>query len=380
MKQQKILFLTLYTFSLTGGIEKVCINLMNVFKKLKQQNVIQNAFTLSMYDDASEMDNFKAFKGNQIPFAINAIKKGLEADIVILSHINLLIFAKLINLLYPAKRIILLAHGIEIWKPLASWKKKLLGKIDIWAVSNFTANQIQHIQQIDATNIKVLNNSLSEGFKFQKKIRPSELVKQYELQENQQIILTICRIAATEQYKGYDMVLMALKEIIKQRPNVKYFIVGKADFLEQKRIDQLIENYQLENHVICTGYVSDEEVNMFYKLADIFAMPSKGEGFGLVFIEAAANGCQVLAGNIDGSVDALLNGELGILVDPLEPAAITEALITLLNQPFTELQIAEQQEKAKTHFKFENHCNNVKQLLTAKNLPMASKPTLISTS
>lgn len=379
MKQQKILFLTLYTFSLTGGIEKVCINLMNVFKILKLKKTIQSAHTLSMHDEYLSINHYKAFKGNLLHFGIKSIKTGLQSDIIILSHINLLIFVKIIHFLQPAKRIILLAHGIEIWKPLASWKKKFLSKIEIWAVSNYTANQIQHSHQISANNIHILNNSLNEEFKFQTKKKPIELVSKYQLQENEPIILTICRLSATEQYKGYDVVLLALKQIIKQQPNLKYFIVGKADDLEQKRIDQLIAKYQLENQVICTGYVSDEEVKMFYQLADIFAMPSKGEGFGLVFIEAAANGCQVLAGNTDGSVDALLNGEIGTLVNPENETAVAETLITLLNQPFTEEEMTKQQEKVKAHFNFENYCLNVEKLLLATNSSVKTNKTLIHT-
>ena len=61
-------------------------------------------------------------------------------------------------------------------------------------------------------------------------------------------------------------------------------------------------------------------------------MPSKGEGFGIVFLEALSCGKPVLAGNKDGSVDALLNGKLGTLVDPDDPAEIAEALIRILSR------------------------------------------------
>jgi phosphatidyl-myo-inositol dimannoside synthase len=72
----------------------------------------------------------------------------------------------------------------------------------------------------------------------------------------------------------------------------------------------------LTENVILGGYVPDHELRSHYNLCDVFAMPSKGEGFGIVFLEAMACGKPVVAGNKDGSVDAVLNGQIGALVDP----------------------------------------------------------------
>ncbi len=83
-------------------------------------------------------------------------------------------------------------------------------------------------------------------------------------------------------------------------------------------------------HVIFAGFVPDEELPDHYRLADVFAMPSTGEGFGIVFLEALACGTPVLAGNRDGSTDALDAGRLGTLVDPLSDEEITDGLSALL--------------------------------------------------
>ena len=79
-----------------------------------------------------------------------------------------------------------------------------------------------------------------------------------------------------------------------------------------------------------TGFVPDSQLADYYNLCDVFAMPSKGEGFGIVFIEALACGKPVLAGNKDGSVDALANGELGALVNPDDLNEIANTLIQIL--------------------------------------------------
>ena len=79
---------------------------------------------------------------------------------------------------------------------------------------------------------------------------------------------------------------------------------------------KLVEEKNLTNNFILTGYIEDKELTDHYLLADVFVMPSTQEGFGIVFLEALVCGLPVIAGNKDGSVDALLNGKLGKLIDP----------------------------------------------------------------
>jgi glycosyltransferase involved in cell wall biosynthesis len=80
------------------------------------------------------------------------------------------------------------------------------------------------------------------------------------------------------------------------------------------------------------GFVPDDELPDYYRLADVFAMPSVAEGFGIVFLEAMACGTPVLAGNLDGSVDAVADGELGLLINPESVPEIAQGLCTLLEK------------------------------------------------
>ena len=119
--RNKILFLTLHTFSLTGGIEKVNRAIVKALADLKKDYQL-----LSMYDGAVDeryttAKTFKGFKGNRIAFALSTFSRSINANVVIVSHINLLIFAWLIKKLKPRTRIILMAHGIEVWADLAKW-------------------------------------------------------------------------------------------------------------------------------------------------------------------------------------------------------------------------------------------------------------------
>jgi glycosyltransferase involved in cell wall biosynthesis len=124
--------------------------------------------------------------------------------------------------------------------------------------------------------------------------------------------------------------LRALPAVRRAIPQVHYILGGKGP--DKPRIEALIQDLRLEDAATLAGYIPDHELCGFYNLCDVFAMPSKAEGFGIVFLEALACGKPVIAGNKDGSVDALMNGKLGVLVDPDNVSEIAEMLICILTK------------------------------------------------
>jgi glycosyltransferase involved in cell wall biosynthesis len=140
----------------------------------------------------------------------------------------------------------------------------------------------------------------------------------------------VCRLAETECYKGYDQIIKAMPEIMRSVPNARYLLVGKGP--DRPRIEKLIADAGVQDAVILAGFVPDEELADHYNLCDIFAMPSRAEGFGIVYLEALACGKPVLAGNKDGSRDALGDGELGLLVDPDNTVKIAAEIIRVLRR------------------------------------------------
>jgi glycosyltransferase involved in cell wall biosynthesis len=101
---------------------------------------------------------------------------------------------------------------------------------------------------------------------------------------------------------------------------------------DRARVEKLATDIGVRNAVIFAGFVSNDELCEHYNLCDLFAMPSKGEGFGIVYLEALACGKPVLAGDKDGSRDALNDGELGILVDPDDIEQIAAETICVLKR------------------------------------------------
>ncbi len=134
--------------------------------------------------------------------------------------------------------------------------------------------------------------------------KPRFLLKRYGLRPDQPVILTIGRLASAERYKGYDQVLRAFAVVRERFPTARYVLGGRGP--DRARVITLIRELGLTEYVTLAGYIPDHELSAHYNLCDVFAMPSKGEGFGIVFLEALACGKPVVAGNKDGSVDAVL--------------------------------------------------------------------------
>lgn len=334
-----VLFLTLKVFSVTGGIEKVSRIVGKALVELGESNNF-NVSIISVYDRNIDVDEryfcadaFEGFNGNKAGFASACIRRGRNAAIVLLSHINLLSIGFAIKKFSPNTKLVLLAHGIEVWQQLSFFKRLMLLGCDlILPVSQYTKKKMVEMYGLNEENLVVLNNCLDPN--LPQYPNPSEILavrSKYGFTTKNKVLLTVCRLYKTEQYKGYDEVIIALQAIRKEEPQIKYLIVGKWDDIERERLFQLSKQYEVADIVVFAGFVPDQDLAAHFTLADIFIMPSKKEGFGVVFIEALHYGTPVIAGSVDGSVDALAGGQLGILVNPDKSAELLSAIRNMLN-------------------------------------------------
>lgn len=334
-----ILFLTLKVFAATGGIEKVC----RVAGKALYEMSITRSVTCqvySMYDKQKDADEnkyfpaeiFRGFGTAKVKFIFDALAKGKKSDTVVLSHINLLLVGWMIKKLSPSTRIILFAHGIEVWGTLGSRKKMMLQCCDmIIPVSQFTSQKLQELHGIAPEKCRVLNNCLDPFLPLSKERNGNwPLRQQYGFSYDNTILFTLTRLSSKERYKGYDRVLHAMVRLSAFYPGIRYFLAGSYDMQEKVHLDELIKKLELQDKVTIAGFIAEEDLLAHFSMADIYVMPSIKEGFGIVFIEAMYYGLPVIAGNKDGSVDALCNGELGLLVDPLDTVAIETAIEKIL--------------------------------------------------
>ncbi|RYD82616.1 MAG: glycosyltransferase family 1 protein [Sphingobacteriales bacterium] len=334
------LFLTLNVFSATGGIEKVCKILG---KALYERSVEkeQRLMVWSMHDKEADVEGnlyfpgeiYKCFHASKARFVSAAVQQGLQSKLVILSHTNLLLVGWLIKKLSPKTKIVLLAHGIEIWNKFPKTKRRMLAAMDqVWAVSRYTKTKILEQQGLTENRVSVLNNCLDPFLTASKNvIDPAFLKSRYGLAATDKILFTLTRLSSKEKYKGYDDVITALEQI--NDPSIKYIIGGKADDKEITVVNEQVDKAGLKGKVILAGFIAENEVAAHYKMSDCYIMPSSGEGFGVSFIEAMFYGVPVIGGNADGSRDALQNGELGTAVRPGNIPQIKDAIKKIMDAP-----------------------------------------------
>ncbi|MBY0476798.1 MAG: glycosyltransferase family 4 protein [Chitinophagaceae bacterium] len=365
MPERKILFLVLTAFSSMGGIEKFN---RAFIKALLKFPLIKPTFA-GMYDHTSDEryvpnNLFQSYQGKQIRFVLRNIISSLQQDELILGHINLAMIGVVFKLFRPSKKLTVICHGIEVFEPVTGLKKKLLQQADtILAVSNFTKDQLVNIQHINKEKISVFPNTLDPFFELPQRFsKPDYLKQRYQLKEDEQILFTLTRLNSNEGYKGYDKVIRVLPQLLQQGLQIKYILAGKADAAETQRMNALISELKLEQQVIMPGFIADEEVTDHYVLSDVFVMPSKGEGFGIVYVEAMACGLPVIAGNKDGSTEALQFGELGNLIDPDNSNELYTAIQTVLKQPNDPQQL---QQKMLSFFSFEKYTERLQQHVRA---------------
>jgi phosphatidyl-myo-inositol dimannoside synthase len=170
--------------------------------------------------------------------------------------------------------------------------------------------------------------SAVDGATFYIKAKSSALVERFGA-SGRPIILSLARLSTLE-HKGQDRVLKALPLVLEKVPDALYLIVGSG---EDKRVNEVLEEHpELRRSVILAGPAEDSERVDFYNLGNVYVLPSKLEGFGIVFIESLACGVPVVASDGYGCREGLLDGELGLLVPSDDLKAIADAIVSILDR------------------------------------------------
>ena len=251
-------------------------------------------------------------------------------DMIVCAHINLLPAAFLVRATLSSRPpIVLTIHGIDAWqrtgKPLVDYLAK---KVDAFvAVSNFTRDRFMAWTGIDSGKGFVLPNCV-ELARYAPGCKNRELLQRYQL-EGRRILLTFGRLHPEERYKGIDEILEVLGALRQQVPDLAYLVVGDGG--DRSRLEQKAARLGLRDAVIFAGRISEPEKADHYRLADVYVMPGRGEGFGIVYLEAMACGLPVIASKLDGSREAVRDGALGKLVDPANPEELKAAILDSLS-------------------------------------------------
>jgi glycosyltransferase involved in cell wall biosynthesis len=253
-------------------------------------------------------------------FVSNAVAQALRQRprLIVSGHVNLgpVAWGLARTLSVP---LVSLTYGVEAWNVRHPLQAAALRASDrVIAISRFTADQVSRSLGIAAEKIAIVHNAVDvERFTPGP---PSPRLEDKLTSLPRPRLLTVCRLDRSEGYKGIDVMLQMLAAHPELRAS--YLVVGDGD--DRPRLEAMAATLGVRARF--WGPAGDDELVELYRACDVFVMPSRKEGFGYVFIEAMAAGVPVVAGNLDGSVDALGGGRFGLLVDPIDAIAIATAV------------------------------------------------------
>lgn len=261
----------------------------------------------------------------RIGFAIAGVARGLAnpVDVVFCGHVHFARLASVIARAWRAK-LIVQAHGWEI----GSRAKVAWGNIEksdlILCVSRHTRSVMCDQAAVAPERIVVVSNTVGDRF------TPgdgSEFRTQHGL-GNKSLLLTVGRLASRERYKGHDRVISAMPALSAHGFDLLYLIAGDGD--DRARLEHLARELHVDGRVRFLGALTAEQLVAAYRAADVFVMPSTGEGFGISYLEAMACGTPALGLAACGATDALADGSLGMMVEEQD---LAEGIAQLLSTP-----------------------------------------------
>ena len=248
-------------------------------------------------------------------------------DIIFCGHLNFSPVCLALRLLFWTPYTIAL-YGIEIIESHGWLKRRAVLEAErVITISEYARGLI--LRQYPDLNERIfMLPSAVDGSVFFIKNKNQNLIDKYGI-AGRPIILSLARLS-TPEHKGQDRVLASLPYVLEKIPNAVYLIVGGGT---DERVNAILRKHpELANSVIIAGPASNEERAEYYNLGDVYVLPSKYEGFSIVFIESLACGVPVIASDAYGCREGLLDGELGLLVPPDDLQAIANAIISILTE------------------------------------------------
>lgn len=248
---------------------------------------------------------------------VEALRRRWPVRLLLVWHLDLL---KLIPFLrVSGARIVLFLHGIEAWKPQDWLTGTLLERVGLFLTNSkhtwerFLSFHPRFAKTPHATVALGLDEPLERPSP-----RPGDPPS----------VLMISRLLRTEDYKGHREMIAAWPLVLQRQPEAELWIAGDGDLRED--LEQIARARGLGQRVRFWGAVSEEEKQRLLLGCDCFAMPSRGEGFGLAYVEAMRNARPCLVSTVDAGREVINPPEAGLAVDPGDPEQISEAVCRLL--------------------------------------------------
>jgi phosphatidylinositol alpha-1,6-mannosyltransferase len=284
-----------------------------------------------------------------------------RAKLVVAGHPFLAPVAQGARLFARQAKSVIWTHGLEVWEPLSILRRSALRSADlVIAPTNNTANHVAREQDVPREKIRVLPWALDPQFEALLTAKPAPA-----LPANfpaGRVILTVGRWFADERYKGMDTLITSLPRLLTEWPDVQLVAVGEGD--DQEWLEQIAEGRGVSRHVHFLSGLTYAEIAGCYQACEVFALPSRGEGFGLVYLEAMACGKPVIGGAHGGAPEVIDDGKTGYLVEHGDAGQLATSLEALLTDPGLGREMGSRgRERVEKEFRFNIFAKSLKKIL-----------------
>lgn len=256
--------------------------------------------------------------------ALSFVTRRIPFDFIFCGHLHMVPLAIVLSKI-TGTPVWLQIHGIEAWKRpsrLVWWFAEKVAIVT--AVSRYTRREFLDWANLDSSLVLVLANTFDSQFSYvHDRLSAKE---RFGLARNR-ILLTVSRLSREEAYKGHDKVIRCLPVLLQDFPDLIYVVAGSGDLCAD--LECLAIQEKVNHSVIFLGQLQADVLPILYRAADCFVMPSSGEGFGIVYLEALACGTPVIASDNGGVGDPLQDGLLGHLCDDDDLAESIRHLLVL---------------------------------------------------
>lgn len=237
-------------------------------------------------------------------------------------------------------------HGIEAWRPLGPRERAVLqGAALRVANSRYTAQQVLAVNP-DVGPIEICPLAIEDR-------TPPNPAGRHELDEavGAKSVLLVGRMAAGERYKGHDALLEIWPRVTAAIPDARLVFAGDGD--DRARLVEKAAALGISDRVIFTGFLPVDALDHLYNRAAVFAMPSRGEGFGLVYLEAMAHGLPCLGSIHDAASEVIEDGVTGALVDQANGSALADVVTRWLSDEDMRRRLGRAgRERVRRHFTY----------------------------
>lgn len=315
-----------------GGVQAYTRRLMEVLSAYGERQSAQ-LHCISLLDSKSYFDqhansvscaSFRAADGSKSRFVRMAMTSAWAARprFMVAAHIGVAPVAWLLRKTPVGGPYILVLHGIEAWRPVSCTDRMAAAAARfIVATTRHTARVFARENHVLEESIHIIPIALPESCTV-----PSEFRQESTLR-----VLTVSRLTKSDSYKGIDSLIDAVHRARIVGAEVVLTVVGSGD--DRDRLEKHAAALGLNGSVRFAGSVPDGELQQELVRSDVFALPSRCEGFGIVYLEAMRHGRPCIAGNHGGAPELIEDGTDGFLVEHGDVNQLCGRLLTLHRSP-----------------------------------------------